>query len=499
MTTPNVTRRLADHASASGNRTAILEPGGARLSFEDLARRTAAIAGGLRGQGLSPGDRLLVLAPMGIPLYLALVACLRSLLTIVLVDPAAPHVAQTLDRLGLAGFIGSPLAQLLRLKHRSLRGLDHYFSTGFACLPHRRLDRLSGPFAGFDEAPQDQPALLTFTTGTTGAPKVIGRSHAFLEAQHRVLTDHMGLGPEDIDLPTLPVFLLNSLAAGATCVLPDADLRAVAAVEPARVIRQLREHRCTSTSGSPAFYAPIARALREAGEELPDLKKLFTGGARVPAELLEDLVRIAPQARIEVVYGSTEAEPIATLDAREILDDTAAGERAGRGSCVGRPVPGIDLRVTRPGTLSALPGGEIGEIVVAGDHVNPGYFEDPEATAENKLREGERIWHRTGDTGYLDPLNRVWLVGRVAHQVGDLHPYLVETPAESEDWVDRAALVGIGGEAVLACQVQDPPPGWQEMLAERTGVDRVTQVASIPLDPRHNAKIDRAALKRLLD
>jgi acyl-CoA synthetase (AMP-forming)/AMP-acid ligase II len=495
----NVTRRLATHAAEFGDKIAIREPGGATLSFAGLAEQTARIAGGMRARGLVPGDRVLLLAPMGIPLYLALIACFRSLVSVVLVDPSAPRVDETLARLDLKGFIGSPMAQLLRLKHPSLRGLDHYFATGFAWLPHRRLQRLNGPFDGFEPAPPDLPALLTFTSGTTGQPKIIGRSHGFLEAQHRVLTEHMGLGPQDIDLPTLPVFLLNSLAAGATCILPDADLRAVGSVSPDKVIRQLRDHRCTSTSGSPAFYAPIAKALRQAGQTLPDLKKLFTGGARVPASLLADLVAVAPNARIEVVYGSTEAEPIATIDAQEILQDTAAGEREGRGFCVGRPVPGIALRIARPGFKEALPDTEIGEIVVSGDHVNPGYFEDPEADRENKLADGDRIWHRTGDTGYLDNQGRVWLVGRVAHMVGKLHPFLVEAPAEAASWINRAALVEVAGEAVLACEVQDPPTDWQATLLRQSQVDRVTPIQAIPLDSRHNAKIDRAALRRLLE
>lgn len=495
---PNVTRRLATHAADFGERIAIREPGGATLDFAGLEARTAAIAGGLRALGLVPGDRLLLLAPMGIPLYLALIACFRSLITVVLVDPSAPQVDETLARLDLRGFIGSPMAHLLRLRHASLRGLDHYLATGFAPLPHRRLQRLSGPFSGFPDAPSDLPALLTFTTGTTGTPKVLARTHGFLDAQHRVLTEHMGLGPEDIDLPTLPVFLLNSLAAGATCVLPDADLRAVGSVDPDRVIAQLQAHGCTSTSGSPAFYAPLAAALRERQQTLPDLLKLFTGGARVPASLLADLVAVAPNARVEVVYGSTEAEPIATLDAHEVLGETAAAERAGRGSCVGRPVPGIALRVTVPGALEPLPTGEIGELIVSGDHVNPGYYQDPAADAENKLRDGDTTWHRTGDSGYLDDQGRIWLVGRVSQMVGARHPFLIEAPVEAEPWVRRAALVDVDGSAVLACTVDGPPPGWQETLAARHGVDRVQAVASIPLDPRHNAKIDRAALRRLL-
>ena len=488
----NVAQHLVELAARQGDRAALIEPGGRRVGFAELEERTARLAGGL---GFSAGDRVLLLAPMGIPLYEALIACLRGLFTLVLLDPSAPTVAENLARVGLSGFIGSGKAHLLRLKHAELRGLDRYVSTGFTVLPHRRMDRLAGePLGPLPPPSEDFPALLTFTTGSTGRPKTVARSHRFLDAQRSILTEHMGLGPDDVDLPTLPVFLLNSLAAGATCVLPDADLRRVDAVDPARVIPQLQG--CTSTSGSPAFYAPIARALAAEGATLPGLRKLFTGGARVPASLLEQLVRVAPKARVEVVYGSTEAEPIASISAEEVLDSTAAAEKEGRGSCVGRPVPQIDLRVATPGAVAGLGVGEIGEIVVSGEHVNRGYFEDAEADAANKITEGPRVWHRTGDTGYLDPEGRIWLVGRVADMVGELHPFMLEGRADGRDWVRRSGLVSVSGEPVLAVEVVEE--GAVEALSEELGV-RVEVVPAIPLDPRHNAKIDRAALRAILE
>jgi len=479
----------------AGPRTALVEPSGRQLSFAELDQRTGELAGALHRLGLTPGKRVLLLMPMAIDLYEALIGLFRAGCPVVLLDPSAPTVAENLARVGLSGFVASPKAHLLRLKFSELRGLERYVSAGFTPLPHKNMRRLTGPSTLVD-TDADSPALLTFTTGSTGRPKTVARSHAFLEAQRSILTEHMGLSPDDIDLPTLPVFLLNSLSAGATCVLPDADLREVSKVDPAKVIRQIHDHGCTSTSGSPAFYEPIADALLRDGATLPSLKKLFTGGARVPAVLLRKLVQVAPNARIEVVYGSTEAEPIASIQAHEVLDETAAGEREGRGSCVGRPVDAIDVRITPPGTLADASG--IGEVCVAGPHVNQGYFEDPQADAANKLREGHRVWHRTGDTGYLDDQGRIWLVGRVNDMVGALHPFMVEPVAEAQDHIRRAALVELEGEAVLACEVADPPRDWQEALAERTGADRVVPVDAIPLDPRHNAKVDRSALRAVL-
>ena len=82
--------------------------------------------------------------------------------------------------------------------------------------------------------------------------------------------------------------------------------------------------------------------------------------------------------------------------------------------------------------------------------------------------------------------------------VGALHPFMVEPVAEAQDHIRRAALVEVEGEAVLACEVAEAPANWQEALAERTGADRVVPIDAIPLDPRHNAKVDRNALRAVL-
>jgi acyl-CoA synthetase (AMP-forming)/AMP-acid ligase II len=494
----NVASHLGRLAAAEPDRAALIAPDGAQITWAELEQRSAALAGGLRKR-LSVGDRVLVLVPMSIELYVVLLALFRARLTVVLLDPSAPTVSENLQRVRLSAFIGSGKAHLLRLKLPVLRGLDLYVSTEFCPLPHKRLDRLTGPPLGPEDVSLDFPALLTFTTGSTGTPKTVARTHVFLDAQRRILGGHMGLSADDVDLPTLPVFLLNSLAAGATCVLPDADLRAVAQVDPARIVAQLRHHRCTSTSGSPAFYAPIAEHLLQRGETVDTLRKLFTGGARVPPDLLERLVQVFPNARIEVVYGSTEAEPIATIRADEVLRETAQGEARGLGSCVGHPVPELALRVSPPDGHHPLPDGNIGELLVAGDHVNPGYFEDPDADAANKVRADGRLWHRTGDTGYVDEQGRIWLVGRVSSMVGALHPFQIEGRAQSIPWVIQAALVEVDGAAVLAVVLSDAPSGdWQAQLAQRLGVDVVAELPELPVDPRHNAKIDRRSLRALL-
>jgi len=497
MRDPNVIRHLVRLAADQGERLAVVEPGGDRIDFAGLDQRTARFAGGLRAQGVPEGARILVLAPMGIALYVALLGVFRAGCTAVLVDPSAPRalLRATLATLDLHGFVGSPKAQLLRLVIPELRRLRLYVSTGFIPLPHRSLDGLVGE--PFGPEPATVPALVTFTTGTSGRARAMARRHTFLDAQRVALTEHMGLGPTDVDLATLPVFLLNSLSAGATCVLADADLSKVGSADPTRIARQLVDWKVTTTSGSPSFFAPLARSLQADGQTLPHLRKLFVGGGRVPSRLLEQLKAVAPQADVVVHYGSTEADPIASVEAAEVL--SMGGDGAGRGSCVGAPSPGLQLELWRPGSTEPAGADEPGEVVVAGDHVNRSYLNDPEADARYKVHRDGRVWHRTGDVARVDGQGRVWLLGRVGEAIGGRWPLVVEAVAESLPWVRRTGLCVRGDEPVLLVEIFDGqrPEDWREQLTERCGVSVLVEGA-VPVDHRHNAKVDRGALARII-
>lgn len=464
------------------DRPALIDPRGRALTFRQLKERVSAFAGGLVDLGLRPGDRVVLLVPMSFELYVCLLALFHVGATAVLVDPKAP-VEDILSRFRPVALIGAPIAHLLRLKIPSLRGLGLYVSTGFTPLPHWRLSTVRGAPPPID--PGDHPALLTFTTGSTGSPKAIARSHGFLLQQHRILKDHMDLHEEDVDFPTLPVFLLHSLAGGATCVLPDADLRKVGSVDPRRVVAQMVREGVTSMAGSPAFLGPLARHLVQTGQTNRTVRRIDTGGARVAAPVLRDLCAAFPEADITVLYGSSEAEPIALLDGRASLDELEAGERSGRGALVGTPVEAIDVRI------------DDDEILVAGPHVNPRYYQDPEADAKHKVRDGDRIWHRTGDAGFLDEQGRLWLVGRAGRRIAGRWPMTVEAPAELLPFVKKAALVDIDGAPQVACEISGAPSDWAAQVEAAAGVPAFA-LPQIPVDPRHNAKIDRKALAEVL-
>jgi acyl-CoA synthetase (AMP-forming)/AMP-acid ligase II len=467
---------------------AILD-GRRRITFGQLDAMTAQFAADLRAAGLRAGDPALILQPVTAELYIALLGVLRLGAVAMFLDPSAgrQHIEQCCALQPPRALLGSRRAMWMRWGCPSLRQI-----------PMCRVIKM--PVAArtplLQNVENDAPALLTFTSGSTGQPKAALRTHGFLLAQHRALADALQLTPGTTDLATLPVFVLSNLASGVASLLPDADLRRPGQIDPAPVIAQIEQHRPVSTVASPAFLERIADHCRGRGVKLTSFRKIFTGGAPVFPGLLDKLQAIAPQAELVAVYGSTEAEPMAHVTRQEI------NESSGRGLLAGRPVPQIELRVVRDEwgqpkhDATPLPVNEPGEIVVAGDHVLPGYLRG-QGDAETKFDAQDRRWHRTGDAGYIDERGRLWLLGRCAAKVvdahGTLYPFAVECAAQP--W--RTALVSHQGRRALV--VEPCAPADLKERLQWAQIEEVRVVRHIPLDKRHNAKVDYPALRRLLD
>jgi len=148
---------------------------------------------------------------------------------------------------------------------------------------------------------------------------------------------------------------------------------------------------------------------------------------------------------------------------------------------------------------------EPGEIVVTGAHVVRGYLHG-QGDEETKFRVDDRVWHRTGDMGYLDDRGRLWLLGRASAVIDDargiVYPFAVECVAREVLGVRRSAMIARQGRRVLVVErtESDAPLDSSPALAalEWAKVDELVVVAKLPMDRRHNSKIDYAALGKLL-
>ena len=534
MTPPsaNIVQHLDRAAEARPQAAALKVPRGSTragdidyltLSFAELRAEVAAWRARLEAAGTAPGDRTLVMVPPGLPLIASVFALFQLGAVPVVIDPGMGRAAflACVARSQPRRLVGIPLALLL----------SHLFRGAFRSVGSRILARgsltarLTGPGVAppvprpaWQARPEDLAAIL-FTSGSTGAPKGVCYEHGMFAAQVDLIRQAYGITPGEIDLPLLPIFALFNPALGMTTVVPELDPRRPAAFNPARIVQAIQQEQVTNSFGSPTLWRRIARHCQEATVTLPSLRRVLCAGAAVPADLWAAAPRFLPRGRLQSPYGATEALPLTTIDHAEVA---ALGAAPGGGACVGRPLPGIEVRIIAPaeGPLTAAavattrPAGEIGEIIAAGPVVTRAYDGLPDATAHAKILEGGRTWHRLGDCGYLDAAGRLWFCGRRVERVetagGTLYPEPCEQVFRPHPRVPRCALIGLGERPAQqpALVVEAGLVGVEAdaLVAElRTWAAAHPVTAAIrtfffhprfPVDVRHNAKIHRLALAR---
>lgn len=469
----NLVELFLKQVEARPGATAIITPTGRIVSYADLAKASAARAHAYERAGIKPGDVVLIARGVSVELYETLLAVFRLGAVAMFPEPAA-------------GLKGLRLAvQAVQPKAIATTGIGHALRLLFPEL--RKLKSL--PHPGDEESaqdivahlPGDAPALITFTSGSTGRPKGIVRTSDFLVLQHTLLEKLRQTKPTDVDLISLPVFILSNLAAGATSVIPAGKLTLPARLDGATLRQQIADHRINRIVAPPAVCARIA----DAAPPMPQLEAVFTGGGPVFPNLLHAIARAAPNAAIHAVYGSTEAEPIAHLAMSDIAASDWEAMANGAGLLAGKPIAEIEVDIRDH------------EIFVAGAHVNQGYL-DPADDKSTKSRSAGKLWHRTGDAARIDEQGRLWLLGRREAANGNLFPFAIETAALSWPGVRQAALLADGARARLALSGDALDQATLQTRAAKLGPIDVVILRDVPMDKRHNSKADYARLRKLL-
>ncbi|MBA3848582.1 MAG: peptide synthase [Opitutus sp.] len=527
----NIARHLPLMAARQPDHPAVKVPRGRSggridylaLSFRELDDEVNAWVARLGAKGVRRGDRVLVLVRQGLPLIAAAFALFKLGAVPVIIDPGMGRGSflRCVERSRPRVLLGIPLAQ----------ALSHVFRRAFASVevrvwvsgsPTARCGG-AGPGKLAETAPGELAAIL-FTSGSTGAPKGVCYEHGMFDAQVRLVRDTYGIRPGEVDLPMLPIFALFNPALGMTTIVPEIDPSRPAAVDPAKIVQAIEQEKVTNTFGSPTLWRKIAAHCRATQATLPALRRVLMAGAPVPPALFAEVQALLPNGTAHSPYGATESLPLCNVAAAEI---DAAATLTGRGTCVGRPVDEIEVRIIAltdepVATLAGaheLPPGGIGEIVVRGPVVTKLYDALPEATAAAKIRDGDTVWHRMGDAGYLDADGRLWFVGRKAERVetreGLLFPDQVEPIFNQHPDVRRTALVGLGERGRQRPAIVVEPRGravvetpslrrklmreLRALAAKHPHTDRIRLAflhPAFPVDVRHNAKIHRLTLAK---
>jgi acyl-CoA synthetase (AMP-forming)/AMP-acid ligase II len=506
----NLVDHLQEHARTIGDRAALVDRVRGKdreVSFRELAKQVDEASVSLEKMGFGAGDRILVFHPVAVELYAFLLGCFQVGVVAVLADPSGGRdfLAGVCRRAGLKGFFGSRKAHLLRWTNPELRRIPMAMHSDgwWPCSRAVWHGGGSKDLSVRHEGEHCHPALITFTSGSTGEPKGVMRSHGFLLDQHRALEAAMELKAGECDLVTLPVFALANLASGVSSVIADGDLGRPGEVEGGRITEQCRRWKVTRATAAPAFFEALMRS-----GSLPDFEKVFTGGAPVFHDLIDRIKQIRPRMEVTAVYGSTEAEPVAEFPASGWNDEVLGVIRAGGGLPAGRPVCEVAVLEDRFGEridggdfdLLRLESGERGEIVVSGPQVLTGYL-DGRGDEETKIRVGETVWHRTGDAGWLDDSGCLWLVGRCQAGISSdgevLYPLAIEA-ALRLDFPGRK-LAALDRDGLVMLVIEGEIPGSFEAEAAALGAARVISIAKLPMDRRHQSKIDYPALRKAIE
>lgn len=446
----------AERTRRGPDRRAVFDDARGWLSAGELDEETRHTAYGFAAAGLRPGDRILMSAKASVALATAHVAALRLGLVVVpmntgyiareiahLVADAAPRAAITDDagRLGsVAAASGAPLA---------LRGM---IEAGALTLEVDDADSSPEPSLEplLDQAAPADPALVVYTSGTTGKPKGAVLTHGNLLASIQALRLAWRWTADDLLVLPLPLFHVHGLGIGLHGALATGSPVVLGApTQPDALAGALSHHDATMLFAVPTIYARLVAA----GEasSLGALRLAVSGSAPLPAEL-HDAIRVASGQRVLERYGMTETLMIAS--------NPYEGER--RPGTVGFPLPGVEVRLAAEGPA---------EILVRGPNVFSGYLGLPEATASAF----EGGWFHTGDVGSFDSDGYLRIVGRQSELVisggYNVYPREVEDVLRSHPAVADAAVVGRphpdwGEEVVAFAELRPGAVATEEELLE---------------------------------
>lgn len=535
----NISLSLKISAEKHPHKRAVVCPSGrdksgrvlySQLTFAQLEQQSDTLAFGLERMGITRGTRTILMVTPGMEFFITIFAMFKVGAIPVVVDPGMgiDRMLQCLSQSRPKAFIGIGKAHVLRsLKPSYFRSVKHWVTVGRrwfwggVTLDQLMAQKQNKPFPKA-QTTKDEVAAIVFTTGSTGPAKGVVYTHGNFEAQIKQIQAHFQIQPDEIDLPTFPLFALFDPALGMTAVIPDMDPTKPAQVDPTKIIEAIENHGVTNMFASPALLNRVGKYGKENQIKLPSLRRVVSAGAPVsPANIEQFSTMLNPDTQIHTPYGATEAVPVISIGSHEILSETKKLSEQGFGMCIGRPICDTQVRlikisddpITQIRDTLLVPENQVGEITVKADLVTENYYNNREADLKAKIPDPDgSVWHRMGDLGWQDSKGRIWFCGRKGHRVETGKEPLFTIPVEAifnnHEKVFRSALAGVGPKErqipVIFIEPHEKIPNEKAFIAEimtlaksnplTAGIEHAFIEKSFPVDIRHNSKIFREKL-----
>ena len=450
---------LNETARSAPDRPVAVYDGG-ELTYAELDQASDRLAAALAAAGIKPGDRVALQLP-NIPQFLiSYFGILKAGGVVVPLNVMlkAPEVAFHLGDSGAAVLITWAGVLAEAAKGAESAGLDLVYAVGHAAgtagaVPFERLlDAAAPPLREIASRQPTDTAVIVYTSGTTGRPKGAELTHIQLYLNADIPGRLFAVRPDDVVITVLPLFHVFGLSSILNiCVRFGCTMSLLPRFTPAAVLTAIQRDRATIFEGVPTMFADLLSHPDLDRYDLSSLRIAISGGASIPAPVLDAFERRFGLIILEG-YGMTET-------ASTITFNLSATER--RPYSVGKPIWGTQTQVWGDDHRPLPPGPEhVGEIVTRGAHVMKGYLNHPEATAEAFTAD----WLHTGDLGYFDQDGFLFIVSRKKELIirggYNVYPSEIENVLDGHPAVAEAAVVGIPdarlGEEVMAVIIRRP-------------------------------------------
>lgn len=467
-----------------------------KITFQELYNYTAKFKYYLEQKGIKNGQKVLILVPMSLELYISLFALWEIGAIPCFMDAGFIKNGMKKNEFDdITGIIGITKYIFYSRVNSNLRKLKLKINVNKIKKLNTKDD------FKICELDKNYSGIYTYTSGTTGKPKIASRTHEFLNFQGELIYQNGNYEDTDIELSTMPIFTLANINAGITTVIADGNFSNLGKSNPKRLIKQINNNNINRIMAAPGILGVVCNYCIENNITIKSVNKIMTGGGAVFLDFINKLKKVFPNAIIITAYGSTEAEPISKLIINGLSKSYIDKIKSGFGIPAGRIVGVEDCKIikTNKEVIGSITKDEfinmqtdnVGEIVVTGENVLKGYVGGI-GDKENKFSVDGVIYHRTGDMGIFDENGELWLRGRKKE------PYFnIEAALHAYYDIDRTAVFKENNELILVlerdCKIS-PKEIIDKISFEK--IDQVKFVDRIPTDKRHSSKVDYNELRK---
>ena len=470
------------------------------LSYGEFYKRVAKFKKLLEEKGIKPGDKILVFAQMSIELYICLFAIWSiGAIACTIDEEFLKRDIEKFDFNEIDALIESTKFAIYSNTNDKLSTLENRININIIeLLQVDDEDELE-----INPVESEFPAINIYTLGRGGITKIYERSHRFLELQSEILQTQLKYDSRDVELSSIPFFALANIDIGITTVIADANYSDLMDSNPKNLISQINNGKINRIMASPGLLKLITDYCMKKNIKCERITRIFTRGGTIFLDAIYDLKNVFPNAKITILYGLVESEPISELDISDISMEDVENTKNGKGILAGNIVGVEDCKIIKnideelgeinEAVFQDLQTDDVGEIVVTGGNVIKGYLKGI-GDSENKFSVDGKKYHRTGDLGYFDDKNRLWLKGRK----DDPH-FNIEAALHAKYRMGKIAVLTKDGKIIVVLERDN-------LISEKEikqgisfeKIDEIKYVKKIPVDKRYGTKVDYVELNKML-